>query len=264
MIIGNKYYDTKKHTYLMGILNVTPDSFSDGGNYSTIDEALFRVDEMVNEGADIIDIGGESTRPGYEPVSSEVEMERVIPVIEQIKKRFDVPISFDTNKSQVAIAGIKAGVDMINDIWGLQYDNKMAGAIADGNVACCIMHNRKEVTYDSFFEEVIVDLKKSLERALDAGIAKDKIILDPGVGFAKSYDQNMEVIRRIKELGILECPILLGASRKSLVGITLDVPVNERLNGTLALSAYAVMQGCSFLRVHDIRANKEVVKMLEV
>ena len=263
MIIGNKNFDIKNHTYLMGILNVTPDSFSDGGSYSKMDKALFRVEEMINEGADIIDIGGESTRPGYQAISCEEEIERVIPVLEQIKKRFDVPLSLDTYKSDVAIVGIRHGADLINDIWGLQYDEKMAQVIANKKVACCLMHNRKEANYHSFWDDMMMDLKTSLDIAFMAGISKDKIIIDPGVGFAKSYQQNLDVISKIKELSILECPILLGASRKSVVGITLDAPVDKRLSGTLAISAYAVMQGCSFLRVHDIKENKDIIKMLE-
>ena len=263
MIIGNKSFDTKNHTYIMGILNVTPDSFSDGGNYTVVDKALFHVEEMIKEGVDILDVGGESTRPGYQAISDEEEIDRVVPVLERIKSNFDIPISLDTYKSKVAFHGIKAGADMINDIWGLKADDKMARIIAENQVACCLMHNRKEASYESFLEDVVVDIKESVSMALNAGIAKDKIIIDPGVGFGKTYEHNLEILRKLEVLETLEYPILLGVSRKSVIGLTLDLPVSERLNGTLALSAYGMMKGCSFLRVHDIRQNKEVVCMLE-
>ena len=263
MIIGNKNFDTKNHTYIMGILNVTPDSFSDGGNYSAVDNALFRVEEMIKEGVDILDVGGESTRPGYQQISVSEEIERVVPVLERIKANFDIPISLDTYKSEVALNGIKAGADMINDIWGLKADDKMARIIAENEVACCLMHNRKEALYDSYLEDVVVDLKESIRMALDAGIAKDKIMIDPGVGFGKTYEHNLEILRKLDILDTLGYPILLGVSRKSVIGLTLDLPISERLNGTLALSAYGMLRGCSFLRVHDIKQNKEVVCMLE-
>ena len=263
MIIGNKNFDTKNHTYIMGILNVTPDSFSDGGNYSAVDNALFRVEEMIKEGVDILDVGGESTRPGYQQISVSEEIERVVPVLERIKVNFDIPISLDTYKSEVALNGIKAGADMINDIWGLKADDKMARIIAENEVACCLMHNRKEALYDSYLEDVVVDLKESIRMALDAGIAKDKIMIDPGVGFGKTYEHNLEILRKLDILDTLGYPILLGVSRKSVIGLTLDLPISERLNGTLALSAYGMLRGCSFLRVHDIKQNKEVVCMLE-
>ena len=263
MNIGKKEFHVSNRTYLMGILNVTPDSFSDGGSYNHLDKALFRVEEMVHEGMDILDIGGESTRPGYERISEEEEIERVSPVIEAVKSRFDVPISLDTCKSKVALAGIVYGVDMINDIWGLLYDENMAEVIAGSGVACCLMHNRKEAVYQNFFEEVRADFEKILIKAQEAGIKKEKIILDPGVGFGKSYENNLEAIRRMGELKQLGYPVLLGTSRKSVIGLTLDLPVGERLYGTLATSVYGIMQGCAFLRVHDIKANREVVKMME-
>jgi len=263
MLIGNREFEIKHHTYIMGILNVTPDSFSDGGNYNQIDQALYRVETMIKEGMDILDIGGESTRPGYQMISIENEIERVIPVIEAVKNRFDVPISLDTYKSKVAKEGIKAGADMINDIWGLLYDSDMAEVIAEGQVSCCLMHNRKVAEYNDFMKDVKSDLIGSLEIACKSGIEKNRIMLDPGVGFGKTYEQNLEVIRRIKELKELGYPILLGTSRKSVIGLTLDLPVEERLNGTLATAAYGIMQGCAFLRVHDIKEHYELVKMME-
>ena len=263
MIIGNKKFDTDHHTYIMGILNVTPDSFSDGGCYDSLDKSLYQVETMISQGVDILDVGGESTRPGYVQISIEEEIHRVAPVIDQIKKRFDIPISLDTYKSEVAYAGMQAGADMINDIWGLQYDEKMADIIAQGKLACCLMHNRKDTDYTLFMRDVYEDLEHSIALAKAAGIDDGKIMVDPGVGFAKSYEQNLEVIQNLSNLKELGYPLLLGVSRKSVIGLTLNVPVEDRLAGTLALSAYGVMQGCSFLRVHDIKENKEVVTMLE-
>ena len=263
MRIGNKEFDTKHHTYVMGILNVTPDSFSDGGRWNHMDRALGRVEEMIAEGMDILDIGGESTRPGYTQLSDEEEMERVLPVIEEVKKHFDVPVSLDTYKSKVASAGIVAGADMINDIWGLKYDSKIAGVIAENRVACCLMHNRECADYKDFMQDVAADLSESLYIAAKAGIADDRIILDPGVGFAKSYDNNLEIINSLEELQILGYPLLLGCSRKSVIGYTLDLPAEQRLEGTLVTTVMAVQKGCSFVRVHDIKENVRAIRMTE-
>lgn len=261
MRIGTQEFDTKENTYIMGILNVTPDSFSDGGRYNEIDAALVRAEEMIRDGAAILDIGGESTRPGYVPVSEEEEMQRVLPVIEAIKKHFTIPVSVDTYKSRVAEAAILAGADLINDIWGLKADAKMAEVIAKHGVACCLMHNRSNTEYGLFPEDMLTDLQASLDLAKKAGISEDKIILDPGVGFAKSYEQNLEAIRslgKIKELGY---PVLLGTSRKSVIGLTLDLPSEERVEGTLVTTVAAVAQGAAFVRVHDIKENFRAIKM---
>ena len=263
MQIGNRNFEIGTHTYVMGILNVTPDSFSDGGKYNHFDAALFRVEEMIKEGADIIDVGGESTRPGYEQISAEEETERVVPVIERIKRHFDVPVSLDTYKVDVAEAGIAAGADLINDIWGLKGDKRMAGVIANSGMPCCIMHNRKEAVYQNFILDVLADLKESLELAKNAGIHQDKIILDPGIGFAKSYEQNLLLLQQIEVLNSLGYPVLLGTSRKSVIGITLDLPVEQRINGTVATTVMGVMKGCSFVRVHDIKENVQAIKMTE-
>ena len=263
MKIGNTEFDLKNKTYIMGILNATPDSFSDGGHYNRLDAALKHVEEMIGEGAHIIDIGGESTRPGYTQISEEEEIERVVPVIEAVKRNFDIPVSIDTYKSKVAQAAVAAGADLINDIWGLKYDARMAEVIAKNNVACCLMHNRKEAVYQDFFNDVISDLKECVSIAEAAGIDKEKIILDPGVGFAKSYEQNLEVIRRIGEFNQLGFPVLLGTSRKSVIGLTLDLTVAERVEGTLVTTVFAVMGGCSFVRVHDVLANARTIKMTE-
>ena len=263
MQIGKRQFDIKNHTYVMGILNVTPDSFSDGNQWNVPDKALNRVDEMLAEGMDILDIGGESTRPGYTQISVQEEIERVVPIIEAVKSRFDVPVSLDTYKADVAKAGIQAGADLINDIWGLKYDADMAKVIAEGNVACCLMHNRKDAEYKNLLKDMQKDLRESLKRAEAAGIAKDKIILDPGIGFAKSYADNLEVLKACGEFRILEYPLLLGCSRKSVIGYALDLPVEERLEGTLATTVMAVLQGYSFVRVHDIKENVRAIRMTE-
>lgn len=263
MKIGNREFDTRNHTYVMGILNVTPDSFSDGGKWNDRDKALRHVEEMIAEGMDILDIGGESTRPGYTPLSDEEEMDRVLPIIREIKSNFNIPLSLDTYKSKVALAGIQAGVGMINDIWGLKYDDKMAKVIADSGVACCLMHNRKDANYQDFMQEVAADLAETIRIAERAGIADEKIILDPGVGFGKNYEQNLEVINSLEELKMFGYPLLLGCSRKSVIGLTLDLPAEERLEGTLVTTVMAVMKGCSFVRVHDIKENIRAIRMAE-
>ncbi|MDE7130694.1 MAG: dihydropteroate synthase [Lachnospiraceae bacterium] len=263
MKIGNRDFATTGHTYVMGILNITPDSFSDGGVYHTVDEALYRVEQMISEGMDVLDIGGESTRPGYTQVSDEEEIGRVIPMIEKVKSRFDTAISLDTYKSKVAAAGIAVGVDMINDIWGLKYDPGMAGVVAQAGVACCLMHNRKEDVYENYIDEVLCDLKETIDIAHAAGISDDRIILDPGVGFGKSYEQNLEVIDRLESLHSLGYPILLGASRKSVVGLTLELPVQQRLEGTIVTTIYAVQKGAMFVRVHDVKENARAIRMTE-
>lgn len=261
MRIGNREFDTANGTYIMGILNVTPDSFSDGGKYNAPDKALKRVEQMIQEGADILDIGGESTRPGYTMLSDEEEMERVLPVIECVKKNFDIPVSLDTYKSAVAGEGIRAGADLINDIWGLRQDDKMAELIAETGVACCLMHNRREAVYQEFLPDVLNDIKQSLEIADKAGISYDKIMIDPGVGFAKSYEQNLLIMKHLESMHTFGLPVLLAASRKSVIGLTLGLEKDERLEGTLATSVLAVMKGCSFVRVHDIKENARAVRM---
>ena len=268
MVIGNRNFETGSHTYgthtyVMGILNVTPDSFSDGGNFNEIDKALFRVEEMKNEGADIIDVGGESTRPGYEQISEEEEIARVVPVIEQIKARFDIPVSLDTYKASVAEAGIQVGADLINDIWGLKGDDRMAAVIAKSGLPCCLMHNRKEAVYQNYIQDVLADLEETLEIAKQAGIAREKIVLDPGIGFAKTYEQNLLLLQQLENMHSFGCPVLLGTSRKSVIGLTLDIPASERVIGTVATTVMGVMKGCSFVRVHDIRENVEAIKMTE-
>ena len=263
MRIGSREFDKKHHTYIMGILNVTPDSFSDGGRFNHIEAAIKHAGEMIAEGADVIDVGGESTRPGYTKISDEEEISRVVPVIEAIKQRFDVPVSIDTYKSEVAKAAASAGADLINDIWGLKYDNKMAEVIAENNLACCLMHNHTNTEYSNFMEDMKQDLKETIAIARKAGIADDRIILDPGVGFAKSYENNLEAIKRLGELKELGYPLLLGTSRKSVIGLTLDVPAAERVIGTTVTTVMAVQADCMFVRVHDIKENRQAIEMAE-
>lgn len=263
MKIGNKEFQTKGHTYVMGILNVTPDSFSDGGKWNDRDRALRHVEDMLSEGMDIVDVGGESTRPGYTLLPDEVEIERITPVIEAIKANFDVPVSLDTYKSKVALAGIQAGADLINDIWGLKYDEKMADVIAESGLPCCLMHNRREADYQNFMQDVAADLAETIQLAEKAGIADKKIIIDPGVGFGKTYENNLEIINCLEELNMFGYPILLGCSRKSVIGLTLDLPAHERVEGTLVTTVMGVLKGCSFVRVHDVKENVRAVRMTE-
>lgn len=263
MKIGAREFDVKGKTYVMGILNVTPDSFSDGGRFNQMDAALFHVEEMIREGMDVLDIGGESTRPGHTMISEEEELSRVIPVIEQVRSRFDIPISLDTCKSGVASAGIAAGADMINDVWGLKYDGKLAKVIADAGIPCILMHNRKEVDYTDYIQNVLEDLAESVQTARLSGITDEKILLDPGIGFGKTYENNLEIINKMEILHSFGYPLVLGASRKSVIGITLDLPVSDRLEGTLVTTVIAAMKGAMFVRVHDIRENIRAIKMTE-
>ena len=263
MKIGQREFQDSGHTYVMGILNVTPDSFSDGGKYTEMDQALRHVEEMIGEGMDILDIGGESIRPGYTLLSDEEEISRVVPVIEKVESEFNIPISLDTYKSAVAEAGIRAGADMINDIWGLKYDDRLADVIARAQVPCCLMHNRKEPDYHNYMEDVLEDLRETIRIAHRAGIRDENIMLDPGVGFGKTYENNLEIIGSLDRLKELGYPVLLGTSRKSVIGLTLDLPASERVEGTLVTTVYAVLKGASYVRVHDVKENVRAIRMAE-
>ena len=263
MRIGNRDFQTSGHTYVMGILNVTPDSFSDGGRWNHMDDALFHAQRMIEEGADILDIGGESTRPGYTRISDEEEISRVAPVIEALKKRFDTPLSVDTYKSGVASAAIAAGADLINDIWGLKWDGTMAEVLAETGIASCLMHNRKDTDYKDYLNDVIADLNETMEMAEKAGIKKDTIMLDPGIGFAKDLDQNLELMNHLELLNQWDVPVLLGTSRKSMIGLILDLPSDQRVEGTVATTVSGYMKGCRFFRVHDVKENMRAMKMIE-
>lgn len=263
MRIGNRVFDTGNHTYVMGILNVTPDSFSDGGKWNSLDAALRHTEQMIAEGADLIDVGGESTRPGYTAISDEEETERTAPVVEAIRARFDIPVSIDTCKSSVAEANLAAGAELVNDIWGLKADPDMASVIAKHAAACCLMHNRSEADYRDLMGDMKSDLAACIALARVSGIRKDGIMVDPGVGFGKTYEDNLEVIRRVGEFTQLGYPVLLGTSRKSVIGLTLDIPPEERVIGTAVTTVYAVQQRCGFIRVHDVRENVQAIRMTE-
>lgn len=259
MLIGRTNFRVDK-THIMGILNVTPDSFSDGGRHNTLENALRHAEKMISEGVDIIDIGGESTRPGHVQISDAEEIERVAPVIEAVSAEFDIPVSVDTYKSVVAKAAIEAGAVLVNDIWGFKYDADMAKTVKDSNTACCLMHNRNNSIYGDFIADVKAELAECVDIAKKAGIADDKIILDPGVGFGKTYEQNLAVIRHLSEF-YTGYPMLLGTSRKSVIGIALGLNADQRLEGTIATTVMAVMSGCMFVRVHDVKENKRAADM---
>ena len=262
MIIGNKEFKND-NAYIMGILNVTPDSFSDGGRYNSIDNALKHAERMINEGVGIIDVGGESTRPGYTKISDDEEIERITPVIRAIKERFDIPVSADTYKSAVAKAALDAGCDMINDIWGLKHDADMAEIVKKYDASVCIMHNREKAGYLNLIEDMKNDLKESIALAKNAGIDDNKIIIDPGIGFAKTLDNNLAVTKNLDTFAGLGYPLLYAASRKSMIGLTLNLPADDRLEGTLATTAYACIKGAMFVRVHDVKENKRVIDMIQ-
>ena len=261
--------DYGKRTYIMGILNVTPDSFSDGGDFNSVEKALKHAKEMVAEGADMVDIGGESTRPGHiyvdsEYVDSEEEIRRVVPVIKALREEISVPMSIDTYKADVAEEALKLGVEMVNDVWGLRRDENMANVVAKYDAEVCIMHNQDGTEYDKDIMESIKDfLNESIKMALDAGVKKEKIVLDPGIGFGKTFEQNLEVLRRLGELRELGYPILLGTSRKSVIGNVLHLEPKDRVEGTVATTVLGVRAGVDIVRGHDITENLRAAKMAD-
>jgi dihydropteroate synthase len=276
--IGNKIFDLDKKTLLMGILNVTTDSFSDGGRFLKSDDAVKHAIQMQKEGADIIDIGGESTRPGSEPINIKTEVERVIPLIEQLSDELSTPISIDTYKSDVAEKAINAGASLVNDITALQGDSRLVNVIAENNVPVCLMHmkgNPKTMQINPVYDDIINDIKLFLkERAEYAkfnDITDDKIIIDPGLGFGKrtgrGVEDNCVILNRLSELKALEYPILIGASRKSFIGNICGknqiLPVNDRLEGSLAAACIAVINGANILRVHDVKQTKRCIDFVE-
>lgn len=255
--------DYGKNTLIMGILNMTPDSFSDGGKYNHLDEAVERALQMVKDGADIIDIGGESTRPGFDPVSVEQELDRVIPVIEAISREVKVPISIDTYKAEVARQAIKAGAHIINDIWGAKADPQMAAVAAECQVPIILMHNRKNLDYTDFYRDVVNDLFESITLVKNAGVKDENIILDPGIGFAKDVTYNLEMMRHLDKLVSIGYPVLLGTSRKSMIGHVLNLPVEERMEGTGATVCYGIQKGCQIIRIHDVKEMKRMAVMMD-
>ncbi len=270
--IGRTVFDWGARTYVMGILNVTPDSFSgdgllaertDGpGEADAIEAVTAAAVEMAADGADVLDIGGESTRPGHASVSAEVELGRVVPVIAAVRRALpDLPISVDTTKPDVADAAIAAGADMINDVWGVGSDDRLARFAAGRGAPLVVMHNRTEPRYADLVSEVIADLRAALDRAVRLGIAWDDLIVDPGFGFGKTPEQNLEIVRDLGALRSLGRPILLGASRKSTLGRVLDLPPDQRLEATLATTAIGIANGADIVRVHDVRANVRAARV---
>lgn len=263
LVLNNIELDYTKETVVMGILNVTPDSFSDGGKYNSIEAAIQHAKEMVSNGAKIIDVGGESTRPGYTRISDDEEIERVVPIIKALLKEVPAIISIDTYKSAVARAAIEAGAHIINDIWGAKADPEMAKVAAELHVPIILMHNRKDEFYHHYFEDYMNDLKESIAIAKNAGVPDEHIILDPGIGFVKNLQQSIETIQRLDELVELGYPVLLATSRKRMIGTILNLPLEERVEGTAATCAYGVMKGCHLVRVHDVKEVARTVKMMD-
>jgi dihydropteroate synthase len=247
----------------MGILNVTPDSFSDGGRYSDLDRAVARAEEMVAEGAHIIDVGGESTRPGSAAVTPDEEVRRVLPVIEALAARLKVPISVDTYRAATARRALMAGANIINDVWGLQKDPEMAAAAAEFGAPVVVMHNQGEPKYISLMDEIIAFLRRSIELAVSAGLPEEQVVIDPGIGFGKTAQHNLEILERLSELRVLGRPILLGTSRKSTIGKVLDLPPDQRIEGTAATIALGIAFGADIVRVHDVREMSRVARMTD-
>ena len=262
--------DFSKRTYIMGILNVTPDSFSDGGKYFDPRAAIRQAEKMIADGADIIDIGGESTRPGAESVPVREEINRVIPVIKALAQKSGAVLSIDTRKAQVAEAALKAGAQMVNDVSGLRYDRKMAWVAANYGAVICLMHSRgtpknmqEKVSYSDLMSDIIGGLNQGLAIGKKNGILQNKFVVDPGLGFGKTVEHNLEIIKKLKELRVLGCPILIGPSRKSFIGKILDAAADQRLEGTAAAVALAIAGGADIIRVHDVAEMKKVARMAD-
>ena len=266
--IGKKKFDLISHTLVMGIINVTPDSFYDGGKYNHKDQAVKRISEMIADGADIIDIGGMSSRPGSKPISLEEELERTIPVVESVSNNFDTLVSIDTYRSEIALEAISAGAHMVNDISAFTMDKNMAGIVADKGASVTLMHMQgkpesmqKNPQYDNVIDEIYEYLDGKASAAIDAGISPDKIVLDPGLGFGKTLDHNLSILNKISEFSSMGYPIMIGASRKAFIGAVLDLPVEDRLEGSLAAAVWSVINGANILRVHDVAETVRSVKI---
>lgn len=262
MKIRNTEFDFENEKYIMGILNVTPDSFSDGGHFDTVEKAVSHARQMIEEGVDIIDIGGESTRPGHTPLSFKEEMDRVLPVIEKIREFSDIPISIDTYKAESMDLALSAGADIANDIWGFKKDPDMKDVVKKHDSPVILMHNKEVAEYKDFKIDYVEDIKESIKLAKEAGIGDDKIILDPGVGFAKNYKRDLQAIKYLDSYVKLGYPVLLATSRKRFIGAAtgVDNPL-DRLAGTIATTVYGATLGASIFRVHDVKANKEALAM---
>ena len=285
LLVGSHRLVWGRQTFLMGILNITPDSFSGDGllgdhqqdQAEYVQAALEQARRFVAEGAHILDVGGESTRPGAQPVSEELELERILPVIQQLVQALNVIISVDTYRARVAQASLESGAHIINDVWGLHADPNLAGVVARAGAPVILMHNRSSwakaeikerlggryvgVPYDNLLEDIKRELMESVDLARQAGISDDKIILDPGIGFGKSVEQNLELLDRLAEIRALGFPVLLGSSRKSFIGYTLDLPPDQRLEGTAAAVALGIARGADIVRVHDVAFMSRVARM---
>ncbi len=260
----------KKRTHIMGILNITPDSFYKESRVISVNTALKKADKMIMEGADILDIGGESSRPGSDPVSEEEELKRILPVVKALIKKFDIPVSVDTYKSTVARAALEEGVSIINDISGLRFDPNMAKTIASANAGVIIMHisgkpktMQKNPSYKSLMREITAYLNRGIKQAVSSGIKGSRIIIDPGIGFGKNFSHNITILKKLKQLQKLKKPILLGLSRKSFIGKILDLPAEERLEGSIAASVFGIINGAQILRTHDVKETKRAVAVAD-
>ncbi|NBJ71270.1 MULTISPECIES: dihydropteroate synthase [Clostridia] len=256
-------YDLTNRTHIMGILNVTPDSFSDGGNYNTLEKAIEQAVKLEKEGADILDIGGESTRPNHEPISQTEEIARVVPIIQEVKKHIRIPISIDTYKAETAKAAIEAGADIINDVWGAKREPDIVQVAKAYNVPIILMHNRTHTDYQDLIIDMITDLEESIAIALKAGVPNEQIIIDPGIGFAKTAEHNLLVMNQLERFSKLGYPMLLGTSRKRFIGHILDEPAENRDIGTGATTCMGIMKGVQMVRVHDVKTNWQLAKMMD-
>jgi dihydropteroate synthase len=271
LILRGFSFDLRTKTLIMGVLNVTPDSFFDGGKYLELDEALGHIEKMINDGADIIDIGGESTRPGSQGVSESVELERVIPVIEAAVKRFEVPVSIDTTKSKVAHAALEKGASMVNDISGLKFDPEIASMVAAYRAGLVTMHTpsrpidmQNMTNYESIIHDIIKSLSDSVEMAESAGVSRHSIVVDPGIGFGKTTEQNLKVLKHLNQFLSLRKPVLIGTSRKSFIGKIIGSDnLDDRLEGTAGTVAISIMNGASIIRAHDVRYMKRVAMVAD-
>lgn len=277
--IAGRAFDWGDRTYIMGVVNVTPDSFSGDGLGDDVEAALAQAERMIEEGADLIDVGGESTRPGSEPISAEEELGRVVPVIEALAQRVDIPISIDTYRAEVAEEALAAGAHLVNDVWGLRMEPQIAEVSARHQVPLVLMHNRSRpkdaaqtarlggrylgVEYEDLMADVIRELRDSISLAVEAGVEREKIIVDPGIGFGKTVEQNLQLMANLAEVKVLGRPILLGPSRKSFIGYTLDLPLDERVEGTAAAVAVGIANGADIVRVHDVKEMVRVARMTD-
>jgi dihydropteroate synthase len=261
--VRGRTWDFSQKTYVMGIINVTPDSFSDGGRFFGVDAAVAHARQMADEGADILDIGGESTRPGHEPVPVAEELDRVLPVIRAVRAALAIPLSIDTRKAVVAAAAAEAGIDMINDVTGLQGDPAMARVVAESGLPACLMHWTDLPAGPGLMARIAEGLAASVRLAQQAGVERSRLVIDPGVGFGKDLEGNLQIVRELRELKVLGLPIMIGTSRKSLVGKVLGLPVDDRVEGTAATVALGIAGGANLVRVHDMRAMVRVCRMTD-